>query len=174
MIAKGQPNYYDLLGAQPDDPPAKIQALYWLHSRDAYPRRPGVGNVGFQYQLNEAYSILKNPETRADYNRRLGLPRQPRALSKGHKIYAEVVVKPSNQAQTALCSFTRWEPCSRCWQVGCAACAYKGRQSQKVSLEIVVQPKVREVIVQGQGALAEPKGQRGDLIVYVIRKEVIA
>ena len=163
-------NHYELLGAAPDDPPAKIQALYWKLSRQAYPRRVGVGDATRQQQLNEAYEVLKKPERRAAYNQQLGLP-LPRPPRKGRTVYAEVVVAPKDEVQFATCQFKRWEPCPRCWGEGCGRCNKKGRLMEQISLPVKVTPSVPEVLVRGQGARSEPKGRRGDLIVYVVWRD---
>lgn len=164
-------NYYDLLGIEPNAPAEKIKAIYRLRSKDAYPRREGVGNEELQKQLNQAYEILKDPEKRREYNQQMGLPLKLRALKPGYPIYEEVQITPHDgQAIDVPFDFSRWEPCRRCWGDGCHHCQGKGKILEKVSLMLSIPAGVSQVLVAGQGIMSEPGGSRGDLIVYVVSK----
>lgn len=162
--------WYDILGVEPDAPVRKIRAIYRLRSREAYPRRPGVGNEELQKHLNEAYQILKDPKRRKAYNELLGLPTKPRALKMGKPIYEEITVSSDRKAQSQHVpyTFSRWEPCSRCWGEGCPRCQGKGKTQETVSLTVTIPSNASQVIVAGQGAVSEPGGSRGDLILYVV------
>jgi len=160
---------YDILGLEPDAPPQKIQAIYRLRSRSAYPRRPGEGSPILQQQLNEAYRILRNPDLRADYNARMGLPLHPRSLRPGSAVYTEVKINNASAPQTVSHTFARQEPCPRCWGEGCNRCAQKGHTQETVSLDVEIPPFVSEILIEGSGKQSEPGGRRGDLIIYIIR-----
>jgi DnaJ-class molecular chaperone len=165
------PTLYDILGIDPDAPQEKVRAVYRLRSREAYPRRPGIGDGRLQRQLNEAYYILRDPKRRAAYNESVGLPRSPRQLRPGKPIYAEIKVPPDFAGGQVSCTLSRWEPCSVCWREGCARCQDKGAIVETVTLLVTVPADADEVLVEGHGAIAEPGGERGDLILYVIRGE---
>ena len=169
-MRRGIHTLYDVLGVEPDAPPEKIQAIYRLRSRSAHPRRPGEGNPELQQQLNEAYRILRDHDLREAYNLEMGLPRQPRAILPGKSIYIEVQAETTSEILFVPCTFTRWEPCSRCWGEGCMRCGEKGRTREKVQLEVKVLPHASEVLIEGEGSQSEPGGSRGDLVIYVIRK----
>lgn len=168
---KGTRTYtlYDVLGVEPDAPAEKIKAIYYLRSREVYPYRPGVGDEELQKQLNEAYQALKNPEKRRAYNEVMKLPLTPRPLKPGKPIYIEVRVNQETSPDTPIpLTFSRWEPCRRCWGEGCTFCQQKGKQRETVALTLKIPHKAQQLLVEGQGAVSEPGGNRGDLIVYVV------
>ena len=160
---------YDILGVEPDAPPEKIQAIFRLRSRSAYPHRPGEGNSELQQQINEAYRILRNPELRTAYNSQMGLPLKPRSLHPGKAIYSEIRIKNIPDSQAVLYTLTRQEPCPRCWREGCPRCMKKGTIQKDVSLNIEIPPFISEILIEGEGMQSEPGGKHGDLIIYIIR-----
>lgn len=159
---------YGVLGVEPDAPAEKIKAIYRLRSRENYPRREGVGNEDLQKQLNEAYRTLRDPEKRQAYNQEMGLPTDPRPLKPGKPIYQEIRLDSQSANQPVPYTFSRWEPCPRCWGEGCSRCHHKGKRLETVTLTVTVPPGASQVLVEGQGAMAEPGGRRGDLILYVV------
>ena len=165
MISKR--TLYDILGVEPDAPIEKIRAVYRLRSKETYPRSPGVGDEELQKQINGAYDILQDPEKRQEYNRQLGLPK-PRSLKPGQPIYEEISVSLETKANQIPVSLSRWEPCNRCWGEGCTGCQGQGKRLETISLTVTISPGVSQVVVEGQGAITEPGGSRGDLILYVV------
>jgi DnaJ-class molecular chaperone len=161
---------YDVLGVEPDAPTEKIRAIYRLRSRDTHPRRPGVGDGRLQRQLNEAYAILADPERRAEYNAQTGIRVTPRALRPGQPLYAEVHVGDGVRSRGGAveATVTRWEPCPRCWGEGCRRCEGRGRRLETRTVTVRVPPGADEVLVEGEGMVGDPGGERGDLILYVI------
>jgi DnaJ-class molecular chaperone len=159
---------YDILGVEPKAPAEKIRAIYRLRTRETYPRRPGVGNEEVQKQLNEAYEILKDPDKRRAYNEQMGLPLSPRSLKPGRTIFQEIEIATQSTNRPISYTFSRWEPCPRCWGEGCSRCRGKGKTRETVNLAVTIPPDVSQVLVEGQGAVGEPGGNRGDLILYVV------
>lgn len=161
---------YDVLGVEPSAPPEKIRAIYRLRSRATHPRRPGEGDPDRQRLLNEAYEILGDPNQRADYNQAQGISSKPRALRPGASIFAEVAVSKRIAARggAAKARFTRWKTCHICWGEGCHRCRQKGRIAEEITLTVHVPPGAQKIVVDGQGAAADPGGPRGDLVLYVV------
>jgi DnaJ-class molecular chaperone len=159
---------YDVLGVEPDAPPDKIRAIYRLRSREAYPRREGVGNEELQKQINEAYAILKDPDKRRGYNEQMRLPLNPRPLKPGKPSYQEIRVDRQHANQPIPYTFSRWEPCGRCWGEGCRYCQGRGKTQEVVNLTVTIPTGVSRHLVEGQGVIIEPGGNRGDLILYVV------
>jgi DnaJ-class molecular chaperone len=159
---------YDILGVEPDAPPEKIRAIYRLRSREAYPHREGIGDEELQKQLNEAYGILKDPEKRRDYNEQMRLPANPRPLKPGKPSYQEIRVSNQHANRPVSYTFSRWEPCSRCWGEGCTRCRGRGKTLEAASLTVTIPPGASRHLIEGQGIITEPGGSRGDLILYVI------
>lgn len=163
---EGGRTLYDILGVDPKAPAEKIRAIYRLRTHAAYPRQPGVGSEEKQKQLNEAYRILRDPAKRRLYNEQTGLPLNPRALKPGRPIFQEIKVSAPDTPLPY--TFSRWEPCARCWGEGCSRCQGKGKTREAVHLTVTVPPRAAQVLVEGQGAMSEPGGSRGDLILYVV------
>jgi DnaJ-class molecular chaperone len=65
-------------------------------------------------------------------------------------------------------TFYRQEPCGRCWGEGCDACQKRGHMQAKIKLPVKVRPGLDQILIEKQGAAAEPGGPRGDLILYVV------
>lgn len=160
---------YDVFGVEPNAPAEKIQALFRLRTQQNHPDRKN-GNGDLQVLLNEAYAILRDPDKRREYNERLGLPVTPRTLKPGKPVYGEIELSRQDAYQPVSYSFTRWEPCSRCWGEGCARCHYKGKSRKNVTLTVTVPAGVSQHLVEDEGRVIESGGSRGDLILYVIWK----
>ena len=158
---------YDVFGVEPNAPAEKIQAIFRLRTQQAHPDRKN-GNGDLQKLLNEAYAILRDPDKRREYNEQLGLPLTPRSLKPGKTMYGEIELSRQEANQPTSFSFTRWEPCSRCWGEGCHRCQHKGKVRQTVTLPVSVPAGVSQHLVEGQGGRTEPGGTRGDLVLYVI------
>jgi curved DNA-binding protein CbpA len=61
---------YDVLNVSPGARPAAIDAAYRALMKKYHPDRTGAGAGGRAAEINAAFSILRNPERRADYDRR--------------------------------------------------------------------------------------------------------
>lgn len=158
---------YDVLEVEPNAPAAKIQAVFRLRTRQAHPDRKN-GNEDTQKLLNEAYTILRDPDKRREYNQQLGLPAKPRPLKPGKPVYGEIELDRQEANRPTTYSFTRWEPCHRCWGVGCSRCQRKGKVRETVTLTLTVPAGVSQYLVENQGRATDPGGSRGDLVLYVI------
>lgn len=158
---------YDVFGVEPNAPAEKIQALFRLRTQQNHPDRKN-GNGDLQVLLNEAYAILRDPDKRREYNEQMGLPLTPRSLKTGKPAYGEIALERQQANQPVAYSFSRWEPCGRCWGEGCARCHHQGKIRQKVTLTMRVPAGVSQHLVEGQGRVTEPGGGRGDLVLYVI------
>lgn len=160
---------YEVFGVESNAPAEKIQAIFRLRTQQAHPDREN-GNGDLQKLLNEAYAILKDPEKRREYNEQMGMPLKPRSLKPGKTVYGEISLDRQEANQPTPYSFTRWEPCSRCWEEGCPRCQHKGKTRQTVTLTVTVPEGVSQHLVENQGKIAEPGGKRGDLVLYIIWK----
>lgn len=160
---------YDVFGVEPNAPAEKIRALFRLRTQQNHPDRKN-GNGDLQALLNEAYAILRNPDKRREYNQQMGLPLPSRSLKPGKPVYGEIALERQQANQPVPYSFSRWEPCSRCWGEGCDRCHSQGKVCEKVTLVVTVPDGVSQHLVEGQGRITEPGGNRGDLILYVIWK----
>jgi DnaJ-class molecular chaperone len=158
---------YDILGVKPDAPAEKIRAIYRLKTREVHPDF-NHGNQEPQKQLNLANEILSDPDKRREYNEQMGLPIKPRRIKAGKPTYQEISISPQRADQLIPYTFTRWEPCTRCWGEGCYGCQGKGKIQEAVRLTVTIPAGVSQVVVEGQGTMTEPGGSRGDLILYVI------
>lgn len=158
---------YDVFGVEPNAPAEKIRAIYRLRSREAHPDREN-GNEELQKLLNDAYKILRDPEKRREYNEQMGLPLSPRSIKPGRPAYQEIEVCHQQANQPLSFTFTRWEPCGRCWGEGCTHCQGKGKVLETVNLAVTIPASVSQHLVERQGRITEPGGSRGDLILYVI------
>jgi DnaJ-class molecular chaperone len=160
---------YDIFGVEPNAPIEKIRAFYRLKSREAHPDREN-GNEELQKLLNDAYEILRDPKKRKQYNQQMGLPLKPRAIKPGGPAYQEIEVSRKDANQPISYTFSRWEPCGRCWGEGCNHCQGRGKIPETVTLTVIIPVGVSQYLVEGQGRIAEPGGSRGDLVLYVIWK----
>ena len=61
---------YDVLDVSPGARPAAIDAAYRALMKKYHPDRTGAGAGGRAAEINAAFSILRDPERRADYDRR--------------------------------------------------------------------------------------------------------
>lgn len=158
---------YDVFGVEPNAPAEKIRAIFRLRTQQNHPDRKN-GNGDLQKLLNEAYAILRDPDKRREYNEKLGLPLTPRSLKSGKPVYGEITLEHQQANQPVTYSFSRWEPCNRCWGEGCSRCHHQGKIREQVTLTVTVPAGVSQHLVEDQGRVVEPGGNRGDLILYVI------
>jgi hypothetical protein len=70
---KNRRNYYRILQVQPDAPIAIIRASYRTQMRELGKHPDLGGSVSGAAVLNEAYETLSNPESRAEYDKKLAL-----------------------------------------------------------------------------------------------------
>lgn len=69
MGNKDPRGYYRVLGLQPNADAAEIKAAFRRKAMELHPDRNDAPNATEQFQLlNEAYGVLSNPETRAQYD----------------------------------------------------------------------------------------------------------
>ena len=166
-------DYYGVLGLSPDAPFEQIKAHYRLRVFAAHPDHSGEdADVERFGRFTLAYKVLSDPEQRRQYNARLKLSVEPRALKGGYDLYQRLSI-PSDQAlsgASVLFVFLRYDPCSLCWCEGCHRCKYVGQIPTEAQVQVNVPAGLKSQItlfIEGEGGQSEPGGPRGDLFVYV-------
>lgn len=86
-----QPDLYAILGVSPSATPAQIRSAYraLLHRHHPDTRSPedeshGAGSDTALQQVLAAYTVLRNPARRADYDRETTAPRHPARPRRQH------------------------------------------------------------------------------------------
>ena len=165
-------DYYHILGAQYDDPPGKIKALYHMLAFALHPDQSGAADQEAFHRCAEAYKVLHDPDRRKTYNIEQVILVQPRRLKPGYDLHQQLSLAPEQGLEGgafSLC-FKRWEPCSRCWLSGCSWCGKVGQIAVDVAVKVYVPKGTTQpirLIVPHQGGCSEPKGPRGDLFVQL-------
>src|SRR5262252_655508 len=73
-------NYYEVLGVEPTASPEEIRAAYLELARKYHPdQNPSRIATRLMAQINRAYEVLRNPNLRADYDRKDGRGSPPRS-----------------------------------------------------------------------------------------------
>lgn len=69
-----EPDYYAVLGIAPDADAEGLRVAYRLLARRYHPDVAGTGSLERMQVLNQAYTVLSDPEAREAYHLRRGLP----------------------------------------------------------------------------------------------------
>lgn len=69
-----EPDYYALLGVSPDADAEALRLAYRVLARRYHPDIAGTGSLERMQQINQAYTVLSDPEAREAYHLRNGLP----------------------------------------------------------------------------------------------------
>lgn len=77
-MSKGR-TYYDILGVSPDAEPAVIEAAYRALIKKYHPDR-NSGGADRSAALNEAFSVLRDPRKRMEYDRQRGIDSTPPSM----------------------------------------------------------------------------------------------
>ncbi|MCC7451978.1 MAG: DnaJ domain-containing protein [Anaerolineae bacterium] len=166
-------DYYKVLGLEYDDPPERIKARYRLLARRTHPDSAETNQTDEFTLYTQAYRVLSNPARRQRYNEQLGIFVRPRTLRPGHHLYQRLLLTSGCAEQGGVfpLTFTRYEPCARCWLTGCDRCQQQGMIPAQICVEVNIPPHTQHgacVFVEGQGGQSEPNGTRGDLFVYIM------
>ena len=165
-------NLYQILGVTPDDPDAKIRARYRLLARTTHPDVTKSRDSSEFMRYAEAYKVLSRPDKRQEYNLQHGIDLQPRPLKPGHDLHQRLTISRAEALVGGVfpLSFKRYEPCGRCWLLGCPNCGGHGLIPVEAAVHVRVPAGTQRAItvfVEGGGGVSEPGSRRGDLLVYV-------
>ncbi len=171
-----EPNFYQLLGVEYNDPQAKIRARYRQLARQTHPDSAGDHETADEFtRYTQAYRVLSDPARREQYNQEIGIFIHPRSLIAGYDVYQTIVITPeqARKGHRTPLTYRIDDPCGRCWGQGCENCQNIGVQILSACIEINVTPGTKHgqtIFIEGKGAKSEPNGTPGNLLVYVVIK----
>lgn len=86
-----RPDFYVVLGVDPDDPPERIRAAFRRLAKRHHPDRAGGHDTGRFREISEAYRTLSDPEARRAYDASRGGGGGRKAANGGWAPPAELV-----------------------------------------------------------------------------------
>jgi hypothetical protein len=105
MGDKDPRGYYQVLGLPPNADATKIKAAFRRKAMELHPDRNDAPNATEQFQLlNEAYGVLSNPETRAQYDT-ISIDTAPKATE-----HQEAVEEPPEPIVCSCCGKVTAQP----------------------------------------------------------------